>query len=44
MLEYTHHPAKMALKIPHAKTIRSRIMDMGVEMVDGLKAIFAVRH
>ena len=41
LLQYTHH-SKTPLKIPHAHGIKSRVMDMGAEMVESLKAEFQV--
>jgi hypothetical protein len=40
--QYMHHPAKKQLKIPRATAVKSRIMDLGEEIVDGLKQTFAV--
>jgi hypothetical protein len=42
LLQYTHHPAKKTLKIPHATAVRSHIMELGEEIIDGLKQTFGV--
>ncbi|KAF7372351.1 Transposase-like protein [Mycena venus] len=40
LLQYTHHPTRKALKIPHAKSIKVRIDKMGEEMVASLSEMF----
>jgi hypothetical protein len=42
LLQYTHHPAKRKLKIPHATAVKVCIMDLGEEIVDRLKKTFVV--
>ncbi|KAJ7477879.1 hypothetical protein B0H11DRAFT_1917038 [Mycena galericulata] len=42
LLQYTHHPARKALKIPHAKSVKVRIDRMSEEMVASLSEMFKV--
>lgn len=42
LLEYTHHPARKVLKIPGAKAVKRRIMELGEEMVESMKEVFKV--
>jgi hypothetical protein len=42
LLQYTHHPARKSLKIPHAQSIKVRIDRMGDEMFAGLSEAFKV--
>ena len=44
LLEYTHHPAKKPLTIPRMQSVKGRIMAMGTDMIEDLKAIFKVRY
>jgi hypothetical protein len=43
LLQYTHHPTRKQLRIPHAQSVKARIERMEEEMTDGLRAVFAVR-
>jgi hypothetical protein len=42
LLQYTHHPARKTLKVPHAKSVKVRIDKMGEEMVASLSEMFKV--
>jgi hypothetical protein len=42
LLQYTHHPSNGRLDIPHAHSVKARIMNMGDEMTDGLRLLLKV--
>jgi hypothetical protein len=42
LLQYIYYPAKKQLKIPCATAVKVCIMDLGEEIVNGLKQTFAV--
>ena len=41
LLTYTHH-SKEGLVIPHAHGVKSRVMDMGFDVIEGLRKEFQV--
>ena len=42
LLQYTHHYATGSLKIPGPTTVKSRVMELGAEVIEGLKSEIAV--
>jgi hypothetical protein len=42
LLQCTHHHATASLKIPGPTTVKSRVMELGKEVIEGLKAEIAV--
>jgi hypothetical protein len=42
LLQCTHHYATASLKIPGPTTVKSRVMELGAEVIEGLKSEIAV--
>jgi hypothetical protein len=42
LMEYTHHGSTLNFKVPGRTAMRTRVMQMGVDTVEGTKKMFAV--
>jgi hypothetical protein len=43
LMEYTHHGSTLNFKMPGRTAIRSRIMKMGEDTIEGTRQMFAVQ-